>query len=357
MPIETIGNFSVKKITVMDTNGAIDESLMPNLSHRDIDLLYRYMVLSRSFDDKCIKLQRQGRLGTYAPCTGQEAVALGTAFVLRDEDWLFPSYRENSALFLRGTPIKNMFLYWMGFEAGNKLPDNVNNFMMCLPIATHLPYAVGFAHGCKIKEKDCITMVYFGDGATSEGDFHEALNFAGVFKLPIVFVCQNNGWAISTPIEKQTASESIAQKAIAYGIDGVQADGNDIFAVIYTAEHAVKNARNFKPTLIECLTYRISPHTTADDPSKYSSKDELESWKAKDPIIRLQKYMTNKGIWNPEYESEVVKDCEEKIRNALEEAEQFKENPEEIFKHVFSDTPWYLVEQKANFHSPKASEN
>ena len=344
MPIETIGNFSVKKISVMDMKGEVDSSLMPSLSMKEIDIIYRQMKLSRLFDEKCIKLQRQGRLGTYAPCIGQEASSLGTAFALKESDWLFPAYRENCALFFRGYPMENLLLFWMGFEAGNN-PGDSNSFPMCLPIATHLPYAVGFALGCKLKKMDCVSMVYFGDGATSEGDFHEAMNFAGVFKLPIIFVCQNNGWAISTPVEKQTASKSIAQKAIAYGFDGIQVDGNDIFAVICAGRIAVKNAREFKPTLIECLTYRVSPHTTADDPTKYSSKSVTDNWKEKDPIICLKIYMEKNGLFSEDYENSVIKDCEEIIRKAVELAEKFKDEPNNIFNYVYSELPWVLKEQ------------
>lgn len=345
MPIETIGNFSVKKITIMDEHGSVDESLMPKLSDSDIHLLYYHMVLSRMLDDKLVKMQRQGRLGNLPTSTGQEAVSLGLAFAINKTDWIFPAYRENPGLFFHGLPIKNVLLYWMGHEASNIIPENVNSYMMCLPIATQMPVSVGFAFGSKLKGNNLVVVAFFGDGATSEGDFHEALNFAGVFKLPIIFVCQNNGWAISTPVSRQTASKSIAQKAIAYGFEGVQVDGNDIFSVIYAGKTAVKSARNFQPTLIECLSYRIDAHTTADDPGRYISKEELEKWKQKDPIARLKKYMEKKGLWDIGYESRVVKECEEKIKHAVEEAEKYKEDDAEIFRHVYSDIPWHLEEQ------------
>ena len=350
MPIETIGNFSVRKIAIMDEYENVDESLMPRLSDKDIDLIYQHMLLSRMLDDKLVKMQRQGRLGNLPTCTGQEAASLGVAFAIKKSDWLFPAYRENPALFFHGLPIKNILLYWMGHEAGNIVPENVNCYMMCLPIATHIPISAGFALGNKIKNKDSIVVSFFGDGATSEGDFHESLNFAGVFKLPIIFVCQNNQWAISTPINKQTASQSIAQKAIAYGIEGMQVDGNDIFSVIYASKIAVENARKFQPTLIECITYRQGAHTTADDPLRYISKEEHEIGKSKDPILRLKKYMQKKRIWNEDYESNVVKECEDKIKQAVDDAEKHKENPSEIFTHVYSEIPRLLEEQMKKIH-------
>ncbi len=345
MPIETIRNFSIRKISVLDKDSNIDASLMPKLSIDEIKLIYKFMLTSRVFDEKTLKMQRQGRLGTCVQCTGQEASSLGAAFALRKQDWIFPAYRENAAMFYRGVPMKNLLLFWMGFEEGNLMPLESNVFPMCMPIATHLLYAAGFAWGNKLKKKDIISAVFFGDGATSEGDFHEALNFASVYKLPIIFVCQNNHLAISTPIEKQTGSKTIAQKAIAYGIDGIQADGNDIFAVIKATQIAVENAKNFKPTLIECITYRIASHTTADDPTRYCKEEYVNSWKEKDPIELLKKYMMKQGIYSESFEMEIIERAEKDFNRDFEESEKFSVPSDEIFKYAYKEMPWNIREQ------------
>ena len=266
MPKKTVQSFSVEWLQILDENGNCDEALRPPLSHEDINKLYEWMVLARVFDEKAFKLQREGRLGTYASILGQEAAQVGSAFALRPNDWMFPSFREPGASFVRGLPMRMILQYWAGDERGSLIPEELNDFPITIPVGTQIPIAVGAAWAAKLKADQIVVLCYMGDGATSKGDFHEGLNFAGVFTVPVVFVCQNNQWAISVPLKRQTAAKTLAQKAIAYGLPGVQVDGNDIFAVYRATHEAVNRARDGRgPTLVECVTYRLGDHTTADD--------------------------------------------------------------------------------------------
>ena len=343
--LKVVEKFEVKYLQVLNEKGKVDSKLMPKLSNNDIKRIYEAMILSRVFDDKAVKLQRQGRLGTFAQSKGQEASQIGSAFALRKEDWIFPSFRESGIYLLRGMPIDLLFRYWAGDERGMKLP-NINMFTISIPVGTHLSHAAGFAWGAKIKKQDIVVVTYFGDGATSEGDFHEALNFAGVFNLPIVFICQNNQYAISVPVEKQTKSSTIAQKAIAYGFDGIKVDGNDVFAVYKATKEALDKARKGKPSLIECFTYRLGDHTTSDDAKKYRSDKELKLWEAKDPIKRLEIYMKNKKIWNKDYANNVLADAEETVNDAVKKAESFpKANVEDMFNYTYKELSPNLKEQ------------
>src|SRR5918995_95898 len=296
MPKKTVQSFSVEWLQILDENVMGNEELRPPLAHDDIKKLYEWMVLARVFDEKAFKLQREGRLGTYASILGQEAAQVGSAFALQGGDWMFPSFREPGASFVRGLPMRMILQYWGGDERGSSIPEGLNDFPITIPVGTQIPIAVGAAWAAKLNGKQSVVMVYLGDGATSKGDFHEGLNFAGVFAVPVVFVCQNNQWAISVPLKRQTAAKTLAQKAIAYGFPGVQVDGNDIFAVYRATSEALMRAREGGgPTFIECLTYRLGDHTTADDASRYRSREQVERWKRKDPVERLRKYMENAG--------------------------------------------------------------
>jgi len=239
------------------------------------------------------------------------------------------------------------YLVWAGDERGHKIPENVNIFTMTIPVSTHIPHAVGFAWGAKLRKKNFVTVCFFGDGATSKGDFGEGLNFAGTFKTPVVFVCQNNQWAISVPRSRQTAAQTLAQKAVAFGFEGIQVDGNDIFAVYKAGKYALDKARAGKgPTLIECYTYRLSDHTTADDAKKYRSDKEVEEWKKKDPIDRLRKFMQKKGLWNENYEKKVLEDARKKVDSAVQKMESMPPaDPKDIFKYQYAEMPWHLQEQ------------
>jgi pyruvate dehydrogenase E1 component alpha subunit len=286
-------------------------------------------------------------MGTYAPIWGQEACQIGSAYLLEKGDWVFPAFRELGATWMMGIPLKNIFLYWMGNEMGSYAPEGVNVLPVSIPVGTHTLHAVGVGWAARLKGEKIVTMVYFGDGATSKGDFHEAMNFAGVFRTPTIFLCQNNQFAISVPRNIQTASKTIAQKAIAYGFDGVQIDGNDLFAVLSVAKEAVEKARNGGgPTLIECVTYRFGPHTTADDPTRYRTQEEVEPWKPLDPLVRLRLYLKGKGLWDEEVEKGLVEDAQKEIERAVIEAESVPTpSVEEIFQFVFQEMTPQLIEQ------------
>lgn len=340
-----------KTIQVLDENGNFEEKEMPRLSVDDIKKIYEHLVYSRMLDDRILKLQREGRCGTYASSLGEEAAQVGSAFALKKEDWMFPYFREIGAHIVRGLPMHLYLQYWMGDERGSKIPDDINDFTISVPVSTQIPHAVGAAMAAKLKGDKIAVLVYMGDGATSKGDFHEAMNFAGVFKLPVVFVCQNNQWAISVPVSRQTASETIAQKAIAYGFDGVRVDGNDVFAVLKVTAEAVEKARSGNgPTFIECVTYRVSDHTTADDAKRYRSEKELQEWKSKDPIERVRKYMKSKKILDENLEKSIAEKISKQIENDVREAEATPApSPTDIFDFMYEKIPPSLSEQKSAF--------
>jgi len=347
MPKKTIKTFHVEWLQVLDERGNCDEELRPPLSDKEIQKLYEWMVLARAFDEKAFKLQREGRLGTYASILGQEAAQVGSAFALQPGDWMFPSYREAGASIVRGLPLKMVFQYWSGDERGSRIPQGQNDFPITIPVGTQIPIATGAAWAAKAKGDKIAVMAYLGDGATSKGDFHEGLNFAGVFSLPVVFLCQNNHWAISVPVSRQTRAETLAQKAIAYGFDGLQVDGNDIFAVYKAAHEALGRARVGQgPTLIECVTYRIGDHTTADDATRYRTEEEVREWREKDPIDRLKRYMGKKGLWDEAYDHKVALESREQVEAAVAEEEAIPPpDPRDIFRYTFAELPEDLKEQ------------
>jgi pyruvate dehydrogenase E1 component alpha subunit len=295
-----------------------------------------------------ISLQRQGRMGTFAPLMGQEAAQVGSAFALEPTDWMVPSFREEAAYIMRGVPLKDILLLFMGREEGNVMPKDQRDLPVNIPVGSQLPHAVGLAMAAKIRHDPCAVLVYFGDGATSEGDFHEACNFAGVFQAPVVFLCQNNHYAISMSRERQTRARTLAQKAIAYGFDGIQVDGNDLLAVYVAARDALARAKAGKgPTLIECVTYRMSLHTTADDPSRYRKKAEEEEWQKHDPIPRFRAYLRVKGLWDEAWQASLEQEIDAEIRQAVEAAEADRDfDPADMFDYVFATKPPYLKAQQ-----------
>ncbi len=339
MTKKVLKDFKVESLQILDESGNCDQSLMPKLSDNEIKKMYEMLVLVRVFDQKAFNMQRQGRIGTYIQFKGQEASQVGSAFALQDEDFIFPTYRESALLIARKQPIVQVLQYWGGDERGSKSPTNVNNFPIAIPVGTQIPHAVGAAWASQLKSLNQVAAVYFGDGATSKADFHEGMNFAGVYNVPVVFICQNNQLAISLHREKQTKAETIAQKAIAYGFEGISVDGNDVFAVYKATKDAVEKARSGKgPTLIECYTYRVADHSTSDDPSRYRSKEEVEAWSKKDPINRIEKYMRNKGLLNDDYKENVLKQAQETIEKAVTEFEKLTlPEPKDIFKYVFAE--------------------
>jgi pyruvate dehydrogenase E1 component alpha subunit len=305
------------------------------------ELLHGYKAIRRArhFDERALVLQRQGRLGVYPLFRGQEASQVGVALALRKEDWIAPSYRETAAAITFGMPLSRLILSWRADPAGWRIPDDVNMIQFYIPIATQVPQAAGLAHAQRLQGKEAIAAVFIGDGGTSEGDFHEGLNFASVFDAPLLIVVQNNGWAISVPTQKQMKVQRIALKAQGYGIPGVVVDGNDLVAVWYVAREAAERARRGEgPTLIETLTYRIAPHTSSDDPSRYRNEDEALEWIKRDPISRMRTCLTHLGLWDADKENALTEDLEAEFLAALEEADSAPEpKPWEIVEQVFAE--------------------
>ncbi len=348
MVFETIEKFEVPCLQILDEHGKFDNKNAPKISDEVLKKMYESMVLTRAFDDKALKLQRQGRLGTYAPMRGQEAGQIGSAFALEKDDWVFPAFRENGVFMIRGVLPEMLFRYWAGDERGMQIPEKVNMFPVSITVGAHLPHAVGAAMAFKHKAQKNISVVYFGDGATSEGDFHTAMNFAGVYKAPCIFVCQNNQWAISVPVKEQTASQTIAQKAIAYGFPGIQVDGNDVFAVYKAMSEAVLRARKGEgPTLIECFTYRLSDHTTSDDAKRYRLESEVIEWQKKDPLPRFENYLLQEKIINPALIGKIKSESEALIERAVNQSESAKpQTPTEMFDYLYKERTEELDEQR-----------
>jgi pyruvate dehydrogenase E1 component alpha subunit len=336
--------FQVEYLSILDSDGNLDTALEPKLADTELRSLYRAMLLGRRLDERMVRLQRQGRIGTFAPTKGQEASQMGSAFTLRPKDWMVPSFRETAAMIWRGWPIEKLLLFFAGhLEGGQPAPDQ-HDLPITIPVATQLPHAVGLAYAAQYRGDDVVVMAYFGDGATSEGDFHEALNFAGVWHVPVVFVCQNNQWAISVPLKKQTHSRTIAQKALAYGLPGIQVDGNDVLAVYAAAREAVERARaGDGPTLIECVTYRLGVHTTADDPTKYRSEAEVAMWEQKDPLTRFRAYLEKRNLIEEGLEQAVDEEIAEAIRR-FEAAPPA--DPLTMFDHVYAEMPPHLQAER-----------
>src|SRR5438105_7365594 len=294
---------------------------VPDLDDERMLALYRYMQLGRLFSNKIIALQRQGRASTFGSLVGQEATAVGLAAPLQPQDWMATSYREIASLMVKGFPLATLVYAFRGFT-----PANYPRETHCLPfqivIGTQMPHAVGLAMAAKISGDPTVAVGVCGDGATSEGDFNEALNFAGVFQAPVVLVVQNNGWAISVPRHKQSAAPTLASRGIGFGLPSVLVDGNDVLAVYDIMQQAIARARSGQgPTLVEALTYRMGAHTTADDPTRYRNPDEVEAWRAKDPITRFQRFLMNGDLLTEEQDQQLIAAIEEEINEAVREAE------------------------------------
>src|SRR5919206_3943185 len=328
----------------------------PPMPRETLLRLYREMVRLRTLDERMMTLQRQGRVGFYGACTGQEAATLASAIALEPSDWIFPALREAGAMLLRGFPLVPYLCQVFGNSGdetkGRQMPSHmasrrVNQVSWSSCIGTQLPQAVGAAMAARLRGDDTVVAAYMGDGATSSADFHVALNFAGVFRAPVVFVCQNNHWAISVPTQKQTASESIALKASAYGFEGVKVDGNDAEEVYVAVKAAVDKARGGGgPTLVECETYRIGAHSSSDDPTRYRDEREVETWRKRDPIVRLRAKLISAGLWSPQKDEELRARLTADVNAAIAEAEKKPDPPREsLFDDVFVNAPWSLREQ------------
>ncbi len=307
----------------------------------DEELVAGYMAVARArhFDERAVVLQRQGRLGVYAPYRGQEAAQVGTAMALGPQDWLVPSYRESAAALTHGLPLSQLVLYWRAHAEGWRYPADVRVLPFYIPIATQLPHAVGLAVAGRFQREPWVVMVYVGDGGTSEGDFHEALNFAAVYRAPVVFVVQNNGWAISVPTERQMGNVRVADRALGYGMPGVRVDGNDYVACLVTARAAVARAgAGDGPTLIEAVTYRLAPHTTSDDPQRYRDEAETARREAEEPLGRLRTVLAARGLWAAKREAEFMAELDEELDAALEVADAMPEpRAVSIVEHVFAE--------------------
>ena len=348
----------IEYLSVLDENGSPDTALEPDLPEELLSRLYYHMLLGRRFDERLLNLQRQGRIGTFPPSSGQEAAHLGAVAVLRPSDWLVPAFRETPAELWRGRTMESVILYYNGYNEGVGVEEGRNDLPISVPVGSQVLHAVGLGWAMKYRRKDDIAMVFFGDGATSQGDFHEGLNFAGVFELPLLLVCQNNQWAISVPRAKQTRSKTLAQKALAYGIAGIQVDGNDLLAVYAACREAAERARSGGgSTLIECVTYRITMHTTADDPGKYRSEEEVAQWRQRDPLTRFQTYLVNKGHLNPDKIEALENEVKANIQAAVENAENRMKSlgdPLDMFDHTYARMPPHLVEQKESLSRDSA---
>ncbi len=343
--LKSVFEGNVNYLQVLDENGEVDVTLFPSdLKDEQVIEMYRQMCFARAMDAKVLSLQRQGRAVTYAPLIGEEATQVGSALAMRDGDYFVPNFRQHAVFAARGMPLDLILIYWRGYEEGLAIPEGVKALPYIVPVASQLPHAAGIAFSQRYNKTDNATITYVGDGGTSQGDFYETLNFAGVFKLPLVTIIENNQWAISVPRSRQSAAQTLAQKGFAAGMDVVQVDGNDVIAVYKAVKDALEISKE-APTLIECVTYRMSMHTTADDPTKYRSDDEVAEWRMKDPISRLKKYLVKKGLWNDGLEETMQEDQKKTIDEALEKAEAFKPDPKSIFEHVYSYMPDVLKEE------------
>jgi len=337
-----------KLFSVMDKDGTIvNEKWMPDIDDNQTLQAYKDMLFARKADLMTVSFQRQGRIYTYPPNNGQEAVASGIAQVLREDDWVVPAYREMGVWLAKGAMLKEIFLYFMGYEDGSRFENARHLLPVSVPIASQLLHAAGIGYEIKYHQKDEVVYTFVGDGGTSEGDFHEALNFASVWKVPAVFVIQNNQYAISFNVQNQTSSKNLAVKSVAYGMKGIQVDGNDFFAMTRAAQEAARVAReDQEPVLIEALTYRKGAHTTSDDPSKYRTKEEEQEWEEKDPLKRLKLYLTNKEMWDDQQEEEHDQQYKKEVERQFEEAENYGEYPlEDVFKFHYSEMPDVLKKQ------------
>jgi pyruvate dehydrogenase E1 component alpha subunit len=341
----------VEYLQILDEHGVLDEGLAKDtLTDEDVVELYQYMVRCRAVDETAFKLQRAKRMGTYPQNKGQEACAIGSGFAARrGVDWLVPCYRENAALWMHGLPMHYVFMYWMGDERGSKVPEGVCCLPLCVPIGTQMLHATGMAWAFKMRKEPRVAITYFGDGATSEGDFHEAMNFASAFQVPCVFFCQNNQWAISVPREQQMNSATVAQKALAYDMPCVQVDGNDLFAVYKASRDAVERARGGGgPSFIEAVTYRLADHTTADDARRYRDANEVSAWMGKDPILRLRKFLTGKGLWNDEKQAALEEAGKQTAAEVVKAADAAGTPPTgDIFDYTYAElTPELRVQRE-----------
>ncbi|OGA47131.1 MAG: pyruvate dehydrogenase (acetyl-transferring) E1 component subunit alpha [Betaproteobacteria bacterium RIFCSPLOWO2_12_FULL_62_58] len=348
--MSVVAQFEIHYSQFLDEHGEVVEPL-PEFAREPQNLipLYRWMVLMRAYDAKTIALQRTGQIGTYASMLGKEAIEAGVGSAMAKNDVFLMTYRENGVQMMRGVTMKELFIYWGGDERGSDFAVPRGDFPICITIAAHVTHAVGVAYAMKLRREPRVAVCALGDGATSKGDFHEGLNAAGIWQLPAVFVVTNNQWAISVPRRIQTATQTLAQKAIAAGIEGVQIDGNDVIAVRHAMDQALAKARaGGGPTLIEAVTYRLSDHTTADDATRYRSADEVAAaWKL-EPVLRLRTYIMGCGAWDKAMEEQLLRECNERVQAAVQAyVDTPPPSPEQMFDHLYATLPAALAKQRA----------
>lgn len=340
----------VRPWQILRPDGTVDAGTEAPLDDDQVTEALRWMLLSRAFDEKGVSMHRQGRFGTFSSVQGQEASVVGSAMALDPRrDWVVPQYRELPALLRQGLPLERFILYFSGHPAGGYIPEDINVLPIQISLAAQLPHAVGLAWGLKLRAKDGVVIVYFGDGASSEGDFHEACNLAGVVGAPVIFLLQNNGWAISTPRSRQTAATSFAQRAPGYGFPGIVVDGNDLFAVYAAAHQAAARARSGEgPTLIETQTYRMGAHNTSDDPLRYIDRAEQERWRALDPILRVERYLVARGAMDERRMAALRTEAISAVDAAFQAAAAYPPpDPADIFSQVYTTPPLRLQRQAA----------
>ena len=342
MPRRRLELPAIEHLSVLDAEGHVDQALEPAIPPEDLRRLYRTFLVARRFDERMRYLQRQGRIGTYLPTGGNEAAVLGSVYAILQTDWLVPVWREWPAWVWRGWPLETLILLYAGFTEGTRVPDGHRDLPACVPMGSHVPHAVGIAYASRYRREDSVTLCYLGDGATSHGDTQEAMNFAGVFQLPLVFVCINNQWAISVPRSRQTRAKTLAHRALAYGFPGIQVDGNDLLAVYVATREAVLRARQGGgPTLVEAVTYRLGAHSTADDPTKYREAAEVRDWQAREPLPRFRRYLEEKGLLDEKLQVEMEAAAETLVREAIDRAEarMTQATPLDMFDHVYAALP------------------
>jgi len=340
-----------KIFRIIDNDGeVINNEWMPTITDETVIKAYKSMLFARTADEMSVSYQRQGRMFTYPPCVGHEAIHIAAGLIIREDDWLVPAFRELGVMLAKGVRMKEIFMYYMGFEQGSNFQEANHVLPICIPIGSQYLHATGIGYSVKYQKKDEVVFPFIGDGGTSEGDFSEALNFAGVWKVPVIFTIQNNQYAISVPVQDQTKSVNLAVKSIAAGLPGVKVDGNDFFAMYAAYQEAAEYARAGNgAVLIEALTYRKGAHTTSDDPTKYRTKVEELEWAKTDPLLRLKKYMDRKGIWN-ENETELIEQYKQEIDAEFTEAENYTPYQlEDVFKYMYVEMPDVLKKQKADY--------
>ncbi len=338
-----------KRLQVLDPEGRADPELLPDFDDDTLKSIFRSMFAARLVDATCLTLQREGRMGTYPPVEGQEGCQVGSALALAKDDWVVPSFRELAVALVRRIPVEKTLLFWMGHEEGSRLPRKLRYLPIAIPVGSHTLHAAGLAMGLRYRGEKEAVMCYFGDGATSEGDFHEALTFAGVYKAPVVFFCQNNAWAISVPRKAQCAASSLAAKGVGYGIPSIQIDGNDPFAAYLATAAALERARAGEgPSFIEAITYRLGPHTTSDDPGRYRKEEEVERMRPLEPLVRYRLFLKERNLWSEEWEKTLTDEIRTWISEGVRKAERLPvPGPDDVFDYMYAELPPHLARQKA----------